>query len=86
MRVRELYFKMHEAQTVILYNKHCLNSKLKPFFLLNRVDFVKAKVDKWTKFDKTKMTIMEGLWKLNDIIDESDPDVDVILYNKHCLN
>ena len=41
------------------------------------VDFVREKIAKWTKFDKAEMTVMEALRKLNDIVDESDPDVDV---------
>lgn len=41
------------------------------------VDFVRGKIAKWTKFDKTKMSVMDALRKLNDIVDESDPDVDV---------
>ena len=31
----------------------------------------------WCKFDKFEATIIEALEKLNDFIDESDPDVDV---------
>ena len=38
------------------------------------VDFVKEKIIKWTKFDKFRMNIMDALKKLNEIIDESDPD------------
>lgn len=30
---------------------------------------------KWCKLDQCKMTIMEALMKLDQIIDESDPDV-----------
>ena len=30
---------------------------------------------KWCKLDHCKMTIMEALMKLDQIIDESDPDV-----------
>lgn len=41
------------------------------------VDFVKKKHEKWHRFDKEKMTVMDALRKLNEIIDESDPDVDV---------
>lgn len=28
----------------------------------------------WLRFDKAKMTIKESLIKLNDLVDESDPD------------
>ncbi len=33
------------------------------------------KREKWGKLDKAEMTIMEGLILLDQIIDESDPDV-----------
>ena len=32
---------------------------------------------KWLNFDHEELTIMEALDKLNDLIDESDPDVDM---------
>jgi len=32
--------------------------------------------NKWLKFDKTKLTVMEAMEKLNDLVDESDPDAD----------
>lgn len=41
------------------------------------VDFVKGRMDEWRKFDKARMPIMEALEKLNDLVDESDPDVDI---------
>jgi len=41
------------------------------------VDFVTKKIEEWTKFNKIKLTIMDALRKLNSIVDESDPDVDV---------
>lgn len=41
------------------------------------VNFVQNKTEYWTKFDKAEMTIMEALEKLNTLVDESDPDVDV---------
>jgi inositol oxygenase len=31
--------------------------------------------DNWLKFDHAKMTLREALEKLNDLIDESDPDI-----------
>lgn len=31
-------------------------------------------MEHWLKFDKLKMTIKNALMKLNDLIDESDPD------------
>lgn len=41
------------------------------------VDFVKGKIEEYSKFNKAELTIMEALEKLNLMIDESDPDVDV---------
>ncbi|CAH1115036.1 unnamed protein product [Psylliodes chrysocephalus] len=41
------------------------------------VDFVKEKMDKWLKFDHLRATMKETLIKLNDLVDESDPDVDI---------
>ncbi|CAG9829795.1 unnamed protein product [Diabrotica balteata] len=41
------------------------------------VDFVKDKLEKWTKFDHLKYSMKEALIKLNDLVDESDPDVDI---------
>ncbi|GAB6028619.1 hypothetical protein CHUAL_004456 [Chamberlinius hualienensis] len=41
------------------------------------VDFVRQKKDYWTRFDKAEMNIMDALHKLNVLVDESDPDVDV---------
>lgn len=34
-------------------------------------------MEKWLKFDKFKMNIKDALLKLNDLIDESDPDSDL---------
>lgn len=31
-------------------------------------------MEKWLKFDKCKLTIREALEKLNELVDESDPD------------
>lgn len=41
------------------------------------VDFVQAKRNKWLKFDTFKATIFEALTRLNELVDESDPDVDI---------
>ncbi|XP_050707350.1 inositol oxygenase-like isoform X1 [Eriocheir sinensis] len=41
------------------------------------VDYVKRKHKEWGQFNKFEATIMEALEKLNDLMDESDPDVDV---------
>lgn len=34
-------------------------------------------IDKWSKFDHFKSTMRQALEKLNTIVDESDPDVDI---------
>ena len=38
------------------------------------VEFVKGMLGKWTKFDHAEMTVMEALERLNELVDESDPD------------
>ncbi|KAG7160838.1 Inositol oxygenase-like [Homarus americanus] len=40
------------------------------------VDYVKRKHNYWGKFDKFEATVL-GLEKLNNLIDKSDPDVDI---------
>ncbi|XP_059091057.1 inositol oxygenase-like [Tigriopus californicus] len=41
------------------------------------VDFVRKKHDKWLKFDHLEATVMEALELLNNLVDESDPDIDL---------
>lgn len=41
------------------------------------VEFVRDRMAYWTKFDKCEMTILDALEKLNALIDESDPDIDL---------
>ncbi|XP_013787239.2 inositol oxygenase-like [Limulus polyphemus] len=41
------------------------------------VDLVRKRKTYWCKFDKAQMTVMEALEKLNALVDESDPDVDL---------
>jgi len=41
------------------------------------VAFVRSKHKKWLEFDHEELTIMDALDKLNDLIDESDPDLDL---------
>ncbi|XP_011498258.1 PREDICTED: inositol oxygenase [Ceratosolen solmsi marchali] len=38
------------------------------------VDFVRSKMKSWLQFNKCKMNIKEALIKLNELVDESDPD------------
>ena len=35
-------------------------------------------LDNWCKLDKAKMTMMDAIFELDKIVDESDPDVRVI--------
>jgi len=41
------------------------------------VDFVKASREKWLKFDHVEAPVMQMLDLLNELIDESDPDLDL---------
>ncbi|XP_014771482.1 inositol oxygenase [Octopus bimaculoides] len=41
------------------------------------VDFVKESHGRWTRFDHVEMSIMEALEMLNNLVDESDPDIDL---------
>lgn len=41
------------------------------------VDFVKDRMEKWLKFNHFKATVREALEKLNDLVDESDPDSNI---------
>lgn len=40
-------------------------------------DFAKEKLDTWCKFDHAEMPILEALKLLDNLVDESDPDVDI---------
>jgi len=41
------------------------------------VDFVKSKHEKWLKFDHMEASVMDALEMLNELVDESDPDIDL---------
>jgi len=41
------------------------------------VAYVKEQHKKWLNFDTCQMTIMDAIEKLNELVDESDPDCDV---------
>ena len=41
------------------------------------VAFVKAMREKWMKFDKGEYTIMEAIEMLDELVDDSDQDVDI---------
>ena len=36
--------------------------------------YVPARMKEWLRFDKFKMTVKDALIKLNNLVDESDPD------------
>lgn len=41
------------------------------------MSFAQDKLQSWTRFDKVTMSVMDALEKLNSLVDESDPDVDL---------
>lgn len=41
------------------------------------VDYVRQQHEKWCKFDKMELTVMQALELLNQVVDEADVDVDV---------
>ena len=41
--------------------------------------------EKWSKFNYCEMTVMEALEKLNDLVDESDPDFEGMSNNFHAF-
>lgn len=41
------------------------------------LEFVKGRLEFWGKFDHDHLTMMEALEKLNNLVDESDPDIDL---------
>ncbi|KAK6627451.1 hypothetical protein RUM44_009928 [Polyplax serrata] len=52
----------------------------KTYFKMHKnmtVEFVKEKLKKWSRFDKFKATVMDTLYSLNNLIDESDPDLNL---------
>jgi inositol oxygenase len=40
-------------------------------------EYAKGQRQKWCKFDTKKMTMMDALYELNALIDDSDPDIDL---------
>lgn len=40
------------------------------------VGYVRQSLARWTRFNRTEMTIMEAIEKLDHLVDESDPDLD----------
>ncbi|XP_014669268.1 PREDICTED: inositol oxygenase-like [Priapulus caudatus] len=73
--------KVHmEKQALRNYNHESTPQRVKnTYYTMHTnqcVDFVKAKVAEYSRFDKGEMSVMEALDKLNSVIDESDPDVE----------
>lgn len=41
------------------------------------LDFVRGRLEHWGRLDHGRLTILEAVEKLNDLVDESDPDIDL---------
>ncbi|XP_053974779.1 inositol oxygenase [Hylaeus volcanicus] len=41
------------------------------------VEFVRSRMKEWLQFNKFKMSVKDALIKLNDLVDESDPDTNL---------
>lgn len=54
-----------------------VNEVYKKMHTFQTVDFVRERMAEWTQFNKAAMPVMEALRLLNNLVDESDPDVDV---------
>lgn len=50
---------------------------MKPHSILSAPRFISAKMSNWLKFDKFEANIMDALNLLNNLVDESDPDVNI---------
>jgi len=85
--VSELYRPEHrDASQFRIYDKNQIDSNPIMKRVYNTymdmhtnqtVDFVKKMRQKWLKFNQGEWTIMEALHFLNQLVDESDPDVDI---------
>ena len=65
---------MYDSNSAILEN---VKKTYDEMHTKQTVDFVKSRMDKWLKFNHVEATIMESLDMLNDLVDESDPDLDL---------
>lgn len=78
---RPEYKKMEEfRQYTIDKDDHIQKRVRETYRKMHNNQTVKSVSDRtryWTKFDKCQMTIMQALEKLNALVDESDPDVDI---------
>lgn len=75
-RVRKTYHEMHTKQTVD-FVKGNLELGLQTVTVENAFVFDSDKMAKWLTFSHFKSTVREALEKLNELVDESDPDVDI---------
>jgi hypothetical protein len=72
---------------LLRFQKKIFGSRLKKYFYIKLFSsnkkltfanyFSSGCHEKWLKFDHAEMTIREALEKLNDLVDESDPDLDL---------
>lgn len=73
--------KMEEFRTFSAEEDSCIQRRVRETYMKmhtnQTVDFVRNRKTYWCNFNKTQMTIMEALEKLNALVDESDPDVDL---------
>lgn len=63
------------------YEKNLQTSRVRETYMemhtCQTLDFVNAKKAKWGKLDKCKMSIMDAVFLLDNIVDSSDPDTDL---------
>jgi len=57
--------------------KECVRRTYHQMHTNQTVDYVKEQHQRWLKFDKIQLSIMDALEMLNKVIDESDPDTDL---------
>lgn len=67
-------FRNYEKENV-LFDR--VKRTYKEMHSMQSVKFVNEKIKKWCNFDHDEMTIMEVLGKMESLVDESDPDVNV---------
>jgi len=73
-----------EEETFRVYDENCTSAiqerVKKTYYEMHTnqtVEFVQKKMDKWLKFDHVEASVMEALEMLNELVDESDPDIDL---------
>jgi len=55
----------------------CVRKTYRDMHINQTVQFVKEKQEKWLKFNHAEMTIMEAVIMLDNLVDESDPDIEL---------